>query len=103
MVFEGDTRCGALRIQVNSNWIHCAIQDMGYKPQEDDEWDWKFHRYCEDMELTIYMEHSKDDYEDFTWGEWFMQNYNVCEYFDEIFIHEDDDSVSGEVDSVGSY
>ena len=104
MVYSRDMRCGALSIEVNSNWIHTAIAEMGYQDQEDDEWDWKFHRYCEDMELEIYREHSRDNYSNFNWGDWFMENYNVCEYFDDLFtLEEDDDSVSGEVDSVGSY
>ena len=84
---------------------------MGYVPQEDDEWDWKFHRYCENMELTIYDEYSKDNYYNFNWDVWFSEKYDACEYFDELFIfnwtfyilEDDDDSVSGEVDSVGSY
>lgn len=86
MVFSRDIRCGCLNIEVNANWIHSAIAELGYEDSEDEEWDWKFQRYCEDMELEIYREHSGRDYCFFNWTEWFADNYHLCEYFEDLFI-----------------
>lgn len=93
MVYTRDVRCGALNIEVNSNWVHTAINEMGYKDKEDedDDWEWKFERYCEDMELEIYRENSGHNYNGWDWSEWFLDNMTAFEYFDELFVYVDDD------------
>ena len=91
MVYSRDIRCGPLRIEVNSCWVRRAMEDMEYEELDDDDWDWKFDRYCEDMELEIYRQHHALNYQHFNWGEWFLENYDCCEYFDDLWERVEDD------------